>query len=215
VSSESATGSQRQLFGYLALGVAALITVAAAVYVFTSGDDGPAAPMALPGASIDGMGAPTPVPNTGVLSSNRPAIGQPAPDFALVDARDTTSIVKLSDFRGRAVVLNWYASWCGPCKEEIPDFQEAQDALADEVVFLGVNYLESQSRAIGILDLFFATYPAVLDSRGEVAEHYRVMSMPTTFFIDTDGILRSMKTGLVTKQDLQKNLAAVGVDYTP
>ena len=99
-------------------------------------------------AASDGGGA-----FTGVLDSHRPEIGEPAPDFALADARDPSRIVRLSDFRGRPVVLNWYASWCGPCRAEIPDFQRAYKALDGEVVFLGVNLQEEASRAVGLLDV--------------------------------------------------------------
>ncbi|HQW51742.1 MAG TPA: TlpA disulfide reductase family protein, partial [Tepidiformaceae bacterium] len=124
-------------------------------------------------------------------------------------------IRQLSDYRGQAVVINWYASWCGPCKAEIPDFLEAQAALGDQVVFLGVNYLEPRDKALGILDELGAGYPAVLDSRGSVAEHYRVAGMPSTFFVDKDGILRAMKAGRVSAAELAEFLTASGVPYTP
>ena len=152
----------------------------------------------------------------GPLVPQRPKIGELAPDFALLDARDGTTVRKLSDFRGKAVVLNWYASWCGPCKAEIPEFQDAAVALDAEVVFLGVDYQESRDRAQSILDIFKAKYPAVLDTEGTVAEHYRVgQGLPTTFFIDKDGILRGQQIGQVRREDLVNNLAKLGVNYTP
>jgi len=157
-------------------------------------------------------------PNTGVLDPNRPKEGEPAPNFALADARDTTKVHKLSDFKGKAVVLNWYASWCGPCATEIPEFQQAQGTLGDQVVFLGIDYQESPADATSILDELKATYPAVLDASGAVAEHYRVGQggggLPTTFFVDKDGILRSQVTGRVTSDKLVENLAKAGVTYT-
>ena len=152
----------------------------------------------------------------GPLVPQRPKIGEPAPDFALLDARDGTTVRKLSDFRGKAVVLNWYASWCGPCKAEIPEFQDAAVALEAEVVFLGVDYQETRERAQSILDIFKAKYPAVLDTEGTVAEHYRVgQGLPTTFFIDKDGVFRSQQIGQVRREDLVNNLAKLGVTYTP
>lgn len=206
---EAPPNPHRQVLGFVALGVAAVVAVGAAVYAFTSDDDSASS---VPVGQQSG--APTPVPGTGLLASERPEVDQPAPDFALVDARDGTSIVKLSDFRGKAVVLNWYASWCGPCRREIPDFEQAYQALGDEVVILGVNYLESRARAIGMLEEFGATYPAVLDSSGVVSDHYRITFMPTTFFIDRDGILRSVKTGQVSPADLSRHLEGLGVTYT-
>ncbi|MCC7366085.1 MAG: TlpA family protein disulfide reductase [Dehalococcoidia bacterium] len=162
----------------------------------------------------ENSGGPTPEPvdGLGVLQPQRPKIGEEAPDFALVSAYDGT-VVKLSDFRGKAVVVNFYASWCDPCKEEIPEFQDAQDALADQVVFLGVNFGEDQKRALGILDLFGASYPAVLDSTKAVAQHYRATGLPHTVFVDKDGIVRGIRIGLVTPEALEENLGKVGITY--
>jgi cytochrome c biogenesis protein CcmG/thiol:disulfide interchange protein DsbE len=172
-------------------------------------------------AENGGASTATAVPRagTGPLDPQRPTVGQPAPDFALVDARDPTLVRRLSDFRGRAVVVNWYASWCGPCKIEIPEFQAAFAAHATELVILGVDLRETADRATGILDLMKAKYPAVLDSSGKVADHYRVGGpgggLPTTFFIDKDGILREIKIGLVTRESLVQSLARIGIAYTP
>lgn len=158
-------------------------------------------------------GTSAPSGGLGVISPQRPKEGEVAPDFALIDAHDETTVRKLSDFRGKAVVLNWYASWCGPCKQEIPDFQAAHVALGDKLVVLGVDYQESGDKARGILADFQATYPAVLDSEGAVAEHYRVGGMPTTYFIDAQGVVRGAKTGRVTPADLEANLAKLGLTY--
>ena len=150
----------------------------------------------------------------GPIDPQRPKEGQPAPDFALLDARDGTTVRKLSDYRGKAVILNWFASWCDPCKEEIPDFQHAMDTSNGELIVLGVNFLESQDRANGILNSLKATYPAVLDSDGDVAYHYRVGGgLPVTFFVDKDGVLRGMQSGRVKKADLEAQLAKVGITY--
>lgn len=162
--------------------------------------------------SLDGGGNGS--GSLGMIDSQRPTEGNPAPDFALLDAQDGTTVRKLSDYRGKAVVLNWYASWCGPCKQEIPDFEAAYQALGDQLVILGVDYQESAEKARSILAEFEATYPAVLDSEGSVAEHYRVSGMPTTYFIDAQGVVRGAKTGRVTEEDLAANLAKLGLTYT-
>lgn len=151
----------------------------------------------------------------GPLEPRRPKLDEAAPDFALIDARDGATVRKLSDYKGKAVIVNWYASWCGPCKSEIPDFQEAVDALGGDLVVLGVDYLESQDRAKGILDVLYAKYPAVMDSEALVADQWRVGSgLPTTFFVDKDGILRAMKTGRVTPDELEKYLGKLGLSYS-
>lgn len=150
----------------------------------------------------------------GVLVPQRPKEGEPAPDFALADARDGT-VRKLSDFRGTPVVLNWYASWCGPCRQEIPDFQQAYASYNGGLVILGVDFQETKEKATSILDSFSATYPALLDRAGDVGDHYRVGGLPATFFIDKDGILRRAHIGRVDEDALVAGLASVGLTYTP
>lgn len=196
--------------GYVALAGALILAIGVGAYLFVSGgDDGG-------DIKLSDLGLATPLPNTGPLDPNRPKEGEVAPDFALVDARDSSKIIKLSDFRGKAVILNWYASWCGPCKSEIPAFVRAQEKLGDQLVVLGIDYLESGTAAASILEEFGATYPAVLDSAGAVAEHYRTgQGVPVSFFIDKDGVLRDSRRGEVHEKDLPSLLANVGISYTP
>ncbi len=149
----------------------------------------------------------------GVLDRARPEIGSPAPDFALIDTRDGTTVRRLSDYRGKTVVLNWFASWCGPCAAEIPDFQDAYAALDGEVVILAVNLQESRETASSMLEGLGATFPSVLDTDGAVAQHYRLLGMPTTFFIDKGGIVRMSGSGRITAETLKDELAKLGHDY--
>lgn len=209
--SPGAKTPDRGLAGYLVLAAALVVAIGVGAYLFISGgeDDTPASAPTAP------SGFPNPYPNTGPIDPNRPAEGEPAPDFALVDARDQSKVVRLSDFRGKAVILNWYASWCDPCKREVPSFQRVYEKAGDQVVVLGVDYLESPSQAAGILDELGATYPAVLDAAGQVGSHYRVTYMPTTFFIDAQGILRVIKTGEVKEDALVTFLEKAGVTYVP
>lgn len=199
MSTVARSNSALMTFGMLVL--FGVIGAAAVVFAMRGGDD-------------DGGGEGKTVDvRIGVLDPFRPEDGEPAPDFALVDARDGETVHRLSDYRGKVVVLNWYASWCGPCKNEIPDFQEAQDALGDDVVFLLVNLQEDQSVATGFLEDLDATMLAVLDSEGEVAEHYRVRGMPTTYFIDREGNVAISGSGLVTRAALQEELAKLGLEF--
>ena len=151
----------------------------------------------------------------GPIGPGRPKDGELAPDFALIDARDGVTVRKLSDFRGKVVIVNWYASWCGPCKAEIPEFQDAYAALGGDVVVLGIDFQESRERAVSILDIFKAKYPALLDTEGTVAEQWRATVLPTTYFIDKDGVVRVTRYGQVRASDLPDLLAKVGVTYTP
>lgn len=214
--------SSANLLGMAALGVAGLFAVfVVAIYLLASGDDDTAA---APGTETpfggtpfpDLPGMPTAVPDTGPLEPNRPAVGDPAPDFALVDARDATRIRRLTEFAGKPVVINWFASWCDPCRREMPAFQQAHEALGDSVEFLGVNFLESSDKAVSILDETGATFPAVLDPNGAVSDHYRItQGLPVTMFIDADGIVRAIHTGEVEPDELVEELAKVGIDYEP
>ena len=242
---DNGTGASMQRYGgYAALAVVAAVVAVLVVWLFVAGGDEeetdrvveqlppavteppPATepPTATPepateppaaGAADQTAPAPTEDPEVGVIDAHRPEVGKLAPDFALRDARDPDRIVRLSDFRGTPVVLNWYASWCGPCRREIPDFQKAYAALDGEVVFLGVNLQEDAERAVGLLDVFVAEYPAVLDTRGEVAAHYRIPGMPTTFFIDAEGVIRARGAGLIIEEVLVTELAKIGVTYAP
>ena len=197
------------MLGYLAPAGALVLAIGVGAYLFVSsgGDDEP---------DLSDLGLENPYPNTGPIDPNRPKEGEKAPDFALVDARDTSKVIKLSDFRGKAVIVNWYASWCGPCKNEIPALIKAQEALEDDLVVLGVDFLESSAAATSILDDFGATYPAVLDASGSVAEHYRTSGgVPVSFFIDKEGILRATRRGELYEKDLSGFLEQVGLSYTP
>ncbi|MCY4391220.1 MAG: TlpA disulfide reductase family protein [Chloroflexi bacterium] len=206
------SGAIQRYGGYAVLGVVVVAVVVLVVWLFAfrGGDEGPVAfdPAAPEEFGTVGL-------EIGLIDDHRPEVGQPAPDFALRNARDPERVVRLSDFRGTPVVLNWYASWCGPCRREIPDFQKAYDALDGEVVFIGVNLAEDADQAVGLLDVFVAKYPALLDEDGEIAAHYRLPGMPTTFFIDADGIVQSSGAGLIVEEVLVEELARIGVTYTP
>lgn len=199
--------------------LAAAIAVAGGItaYLFLPGGD-EAPPPATPGFST-----PTPQasgddgdPRLGPLVAARPEVGKPAPDFALLDARDGT-VRRLSDFRGRAVLVNWYASWCGPCRREIPEFNAMLRAVGeDRIVVLGIDYQEPADAAVSILEELGASYPALLDTDAEVADHYRVGNrIPSSFLVDADGVLRSIRVGQITPAQLAEDLALVGISYEP
>ncbi|HEX6030790.1 MAG TPA: TlpA disulfide reductase family protein [Tepidiformaceae bacterium] len=213
--SESPSQSRR-LGGYALLAVAIAAAVGLTVYFLVSGGSGDAGQQAgaVPTPIADLPGAPTPVANTGVIDPNRPQQGERAPDFALPDVRAPGQVRKLSDFRGKPVVLNFWATWCGPCKAEIPEFQEAQDTLGEGVVFLGVNYRESPQKATDFLNGLNATFPSLVDGGGKVAEHYRVSGLPVTYFLDKDGVVVHIEIGSVSVDELETYLTEAGAPYT-
>ena len=117
--------------------------------------------------------------------------------------------------RDRPIILNFYASWCGPCREEIPDFEKASQQLNGQVTFIGINFAEDAIRAVGILDLFNATYTAALDRTGEIGMKYGLQGLPYTVFIDSEGILVTGHPGLATEEILVQTLKRLGINYSP
>jgi thiol-disulfide isomerase/thioredoxin len=202
---------------WVLLGVAVVVVAAGGLYLFMSGDDDePADDNGGPFSGnpiTDVLG--TPQPGTGPVGPERPEVGADAPDFVLRDVVDGETLRSLSDYEGTPVVLNWYASWCGPCKRELPLFQEASVALEGEVTFLAVNLFEPQERALSILEELGVTFPAVLDSSGAVTDRWRVSLMPHTFFINAEGVLVSQQVGEVTEDVLETRLGDMGVTYSP
>lgn len=166
---------------------------------------GAAAFLAIRANSSDQDGAPA-GESPGLLDDNRLELGAPAPDFALPSVRSENEVLRLSGLRGKAVVVNFYASWCGPCRQELPDFEAVSREFADEVTFIAVNVQESRADALRILEETGATFPAVLDSDGEVAARYGLRGMPSTYLLDAEGVVRKFGPGALDADTLRSEL---------
>jgi peroxiredoxin len=133
----------------------------------------------------------------GLLDDRSVKLGEPVPDFALLDL--SGNVVRLSDFLGRTVVLNFWASWCPPCRAEMPDFLEVyeQRLPQDDFVIVAVDKLVEDTRGAvdDFVQEFGLTFPIVFDASDEVFQHYGVRGLPSTFFIDRNGVLRSKNLG--------------------
>lgn len=116
--------------------------------------------------------------------------------------------VALDEFAGRPVVVNFWASWCGPCRIEFPHLQEAANQYGDDVVFLAVNQQEDVETVTDyFLDLGLSM-PALLDSDAQVAQDYAVgRTLPTTFFVDTAGEVSAIHRGPMTFGQIEGYLA--------
>ena len=126
----------------------------------------------------------------------RPEIGYPAPDFTLptLDGGEVT----LSELRGSVVVVNFWTSWCPPCREEMPALEAVYNAhRADGLVVLGLNSTvqDNETRAGDFIRGLGLTFPIVLDRDGQATEDYLLQSLPTTYFIDRQGIIRDIAIG--------------------
>jgi len=132
--------------------------------------------------------------------------GSEAPDFQLQSLDGGK--VSLSELRGRPVMLNFWASWCGPCRMEMPVFQEvSKDDMwkAGGLVILAVNLGESSSRVQEFVEYYGLTFPVLLDTSSKVGMMYNAATLPTTYFIDNDGIIRSIRRGAFTnRQDIDR-----------
>lgn len=149
---------------------------------------------------------PSPSPAAKQARPVAPIVGGQAPDFVLWDLEGNE--VSLSRLRGRPVVLNFWASWCPPCRMEMPDLAAAYQAHKDEgVVFVGVNFLEDADRVREFVQWAEISFPVVLDLRGEVVGAYQVRALPSTFFIDGDGTIVRRYIGPMTRDLLEQYLA--------
>lgn len=156
--------------------------------------------------------SPTPAAASAPSPTPEPTAQQtiPAFDFTLTDQYGNQHT--LSDYRGQVVFLNFWATWCGPCKQEMPDIEALYQELgknSGDVVILGVANPGGQETSIqGIQEFLWEnnyTYPVVFDETGDVFYDYRISSLPTTFMIDREGNIYGYVRGTLTK-DIMENI---------
>ena len=130
-----------------------------------------------------------------------------APDFTVYDAQGNK--VDLSDFFGKPIVLNFWASWCGPCKMEMPDFQEKYLTMGEELQFFMVNMTagrETRQSADEFITQQGYTFPVFYDLDGDAAYTYSATSLPTTYFISAEGHLVARAVGAIDANTLQRGI---------
>ncbi|TDX53307.1 TlpA family protein disulfide reductase [Orenia marismortui] len=129
-------------------------------------------------------------------------IGNYAPEFSLYDL--TGEEVSLSDFRGKYIMLNFWASWCPPCRKEMPDLDQFHQENKDEFVVLGVNIGEDKETVKKFINDGGYKYPILLDQSRQLSFVYRASVIPTSYFIDQAGKIQYIKRGLVSKSELDQ-----------
>jgi len=140
-----------------------------------------------------------------------PQVDKLAPDFQLQTLDGQA--VSLGDFRGKPVLLNFWATWCGPCRFEMPFLQEIfekKEWSDTGLVILAIDIGESPSSVKEFMEHFGLSFPALLDINQDVALKYNIRAIPTTFFIDKDGIIQDIKVGAFSsKTEIEKRLVKI------
>ena len=141
-------------------------------------------------------------------SSETQAEPSMAPDFTVYDLEGNP--VKLSDFYGKPILLNFWASWCGPCQMEMPDFQEFYETYGDKVHFLIINLTDGQQETVESASAFIAekgyTFPVYYDTDIDAAMHYGVSAVPVSYFIDAEGRFVAWAQGAMSADMLQQGM---------
>jgi thiol-disulfide isomerase/thioredoxin len=133
-----------------------------------------------------------------------PSAGEVAPDFEYTMSDGTTH--RLSELRGKRVLLNFWATWCEPCREEIPDLQKAADTYGDAIVILGVNKLEPIAVIPPFADELQVRFPLIVNTKGDIANRYGAKNIPTSFFINTDGTVGFRQIGVMNYEVMKLHL---------
>ncbi|HDV8362062.1 MULTISPECIES: redoxin domain-containing protein [Bacillus] len=145
-----------------------------------------------------------------IIARNGIEIGKSAPDFELTKLDGTN--VKLSDLKGKKVILNFWATWCGPCQQEMPDMEAFYKEHKENVEILAVNYTPSEKGGGEEKVSNFAkekgiTFPILLDKNIDVTTAYKVITIPTSYFIDTKGVIQDKFIGPMTQKEMEKRVA--------
>jgi peroxiredoxin len=138
-------------------------------------------------------------------------VGMRAPELELKSLEGET--VRLSDLRGQPVMINFWAVWCGYCRTELPEMQRAYEAYRDRgFVILAIDVQEDGSVVKPFVDELGLTFPVLLDSSAEVSRSYRVHGLPTSYFVDQDGVIIGRELGPIDEQWIAGYLAQAGVE---
>lgn len=163
------------------------------------------------------------IPDAAVVDPSADTESKPAPPFkGTLFARDGVDLLtsdgiegvaldgselSLADLKGVPVILNFWASWCGPCREEQPGLERIWQKYKDQgVQFLGINFRDTEANARAYMDEFKVTYPSIFNPPGQIASQYNVAAVPTTVFIDKEGKIVGKWPGAISESQLEANI---------
>lgn len=148
-------------------------------------------------------------PQTLVMEETEGAEAEPAPDFELQAL--TGEMVSLSDFNGKPVLINFWATWCPPCVQEMPLLQEISDDYAGELVVLPVNGGDSMEQIRAFAEAYEYNLMFLADPENALSLEYSVRGFPTSFFIDVDGLVQGTYVGMMDENVISYYLEKIGV----
>jgi peroxiredoxin len=156
----------------------------------------------------DQSGAVTQISAPGAAGAQAPRIGQPAPDFQV--AGPDGQPIGLAQFKGRPVWINFWASWCAPCRAEFPDMDAVYRQYQDRgLALLAISFAERPEDVQAYLERARPAFTIGLDPPGTVAGQYRVLGLPTHIFIDAEGIVRDIRVGPMNQELMREKLAGI------
>ncbi len=132
--------------------------------------------------------------------TSAPQLGYLAPDFELSDFEG--QMVRLSGLLGKPVLLNFWATWCPPCRKEMPDLERFHEQYGDKIVVLGINWNDEEQAAAEFLKSYGVTYQNMIDRDGKVFVSYRLTAIPTSFWIDEAGVIRGYWLGPMSTETM-------------
>lgn len=138
-----------------------------------------------------------------------PVVGSYAPNFTAktLEGKD----IALRDYRGKPVVLNFWATWCPPCRAEMPLLQQYYTKHQGEYNMVAVNDAEPKEQVQAFIQQQGFTFTVALDPQQSIVAKYRIQGFPTTFFIDAEGVIRYMHVGMLDEATLQAGLKSIGI----
>lgn len=134
-------------------------------------------------------------------------VGAKAPNFTLNSLEGEA--ISLSDYKGKKILVNFWATWCPPCKKEMPAIQQFSDEAGEDMIVLAVN-IDPENDPIGFANKYKLTFPILLDHqevKKPISDQYQVMAIPSTFFIDSKGNIQNKFIGEMKLKDIKQNMS--------